>query len=206
MENGASVQLVTQSELTGYLNYGLNASLYRHDKLIAARGQEYYRNQYAFNTIANISAYALPADFYELISVDINLGGSMIMSGKKYSEYQRNMFKWYPGWYLTLPVYYRLEGSNINFLPTPTGLYAVTLNYVPTFQALVSGTDTFDGVSGWEEYAIWRAVKIHASRSEESDTSTGRRRSRDDRPAHRQSRSAAARGRCREDPRLRSGG
>jgi hypothetical protein len=46
----------------------------------------------------------------------------------------------------------------------------ITLWYVPAPTRLASGSDTFDGVSGWEEYAIWRAA-AYCLAKEESDPS-----------------------------------
>lgn len=141
------------------INYLLNAGLNEvYDLLVQARAQEYKRASYSITTSSGISAYALPSDFYELVSVDIQFGSNLVSSAKPYMEHERNTYKWLPGWQLGAPVYYRLLGSNINFIPAPTGEYSVTVNYYPAYTTLVNDTDTFDGVSGWEEYAIWHAV------------------------------------------------
>ena len=167
MENTA---FVTDAEVNEYINYGLE-QLY--DKLIAARGQNYYRSFQTIVTTANVSAYALAADFYQLISVDwqVSGGGSpLYISAKPYTEAERNRYRWYPGWYFNRPIYYQLQGGNLNFIPTPAGANTILINYVPTFSRLVGDSDTFDGVSGWEEWAIWAAVCDMLAK-EESDTS-----------------------------------
>lgn len=146
---------IADAEINYLINTGLNEV---YDLLVQARSQEYKRGAYNITTVAGQSAYGLPADFYNLISVDIQYGSNLIVSAKPYAEFERNMFRWMPGWQLTAPVYYRLLAGNINFIPIPTGAFPVTLNYYPTYTTLVNDTDTFDGVSGWEDYAIWYAV------------------------------------------------
>ena len=168
MENS---QFVTDPEVDEYLNYGLE-QLY--DKLIAARGQNYYRSIQTVTTVANQSLYALASDFYQLISGDwqVSTGGGnpLMISLRPYNEAERNRYRWYPGWYYNRPVYYQLQGNNISFIPMPAGVNTVFLNYVPAFIRLVNNGDTFDGVSGWEEWAIWSAVVDMLSK-EESDVS-----------------------------------
>lgn len=156
IENQTS--FITDQEITEYLNAGL-ASLY--DLLVQAGGQPWFRSSYTFATTGNTATYPLPADFYELVSVDVQLGsvgGIPTISAKPYMEYERNRYKYMPGWLYGTPVYYRLQGQNISFIPVPNSAFSVTLNYYPTFTKLTSGNDAFDGVNGWEEYAIWKAV------------------------------------------------
>ena len=64
------------------------------------------------------------------------------------------------------PIFYRRTGKSsatgsydsITFIPTPSGAYQVTLNYVPTPTYLVNSTDTFDGVCGFEEIPVLSAA------------------------------------------------
>jgi hypothetical protein len=79
-----------------------------------------------------------------------------------YQEEQRNMFKLLPfvGWSFgaVQSVWYQIQGTNINFLPTPTAGYNVTVNYVPTAPILSAPYDTLNSVNGWEEYVVLDAA------------------------------------------------
>ena len=157
---------ITDAEINALLNEGL-AEVY--DLLVQARAQEYKRNAYGITTAAGTSSYVLPADFYALISVDIQYGSNLVISAKPYAEFERNTYKWLPGWQLNAPVYYRLTGGNVTFIPVPSGTFSVTLNYYPTYTQLVNDSDTFDGVDGWEAYAIWFAVAACQSKHKTMD-------------------------------------
>jgi hypothetical protein len=164
--------VILKSEVRSYLNEALQET---YDLLIQARGQDWYRSSYQFQTSANQSAYPLPANFYQGISVDINLGGNLFITGKPYTESERNSFRWSTGWLYNTPVLFRLLGTpdstganlapaSINFIPAPNSNFQVTLNYYPTFRAfLTDGTEdsnVFDGVNGWEGHAIWAVAAI----------------------------------------------
>jgi hypothetical protein len=161
---------VTDAEVTEYINYGLQRV---YGKLVKARVGNFFRSKQTITTVNNTSAYALAADFFELLSVDVQLStGSnpITICATEYTEAERNRFQWYPGWTYNLPVYFQLQGSNINFIPTPSGAFTVLLNYAPAFVPLAANGDQFDGVNGWEEYAVWYAVKTMLAK-EESDVS-----------------------------------
>jgi hypothetical protein len=65
---------------------------------------------------------------------------------------------------------YRVMGSKLTFIPTPSGNQTIRLWYIPRLAELLQDTDTTTtGVSGWVEYVIVRAAK-YALDKEESDT------------------------------------
>lgn len=167
-------QFVTDIELTSYINESL-CELY--DLLVASYGQEYFRTSTTFSTTGGVVDYALPTDFYKLISVDVDLGGPCVYSALAYMESERNLYNSFPGWSYGSPIAYRLHGMNstfaygsIGFIPQPSGTYSITLNYVPACTDLYRPDDTFDGVSGWEEYVVVDAA-IKCLQKEESDVS-----------------------------------
>jgi hypothetical protein len=162
---------ITDVELTDYINYGLGEV---YDMLVESRAQEYYRSAYTFTTTLNQDSYVITQlDLYELISVDVNLGNNIVLSARPFMESERNRFRWYPGWFYSMPIYYRLQGGKLKFIPAPSAAFSVTLNYYPTFKKLSDPADSFDGVNGWEEYAIWHAVEACKGKAEE-DTSFAR--------------------------------
>ena len=120
-------------------------------------GGQYYRSAYSFSTVATTSAYALPADFLNLISVDIAItpNAQQVLTAKPYQEEERNMYRAYPfGWISDRPVYYQLQGPNINFIPIPQAAFQITLNYCPAAKQLAGDSDSIDSINGWEEWIV----------------------------------------------------
>lgn len=160
IEAASAMARFPDAELTDNLNESL-AELY--DLIREAWGQEYFRaTSPVINTVAGTSLYSLPADFLSLISVDVMINGQLAVNARRFNEKQANALRAIPfgpvQWNMYTPIYYRPRASNIEFLPTPNGVYQIFLNYIPTPTRLVSGGDTFDGIGGWEEYAVLDAA------------------------------------------------
>src|SRR5271165_4381160 len=173
----------TSTDVHNALNEGLQEFW---EKLIAARGQEHVRKQWPLIITSGQASYALPTDFFELISIDIQVGPGQYISCRPYMEAERNAFRLYPGWsgwYMGLPVYFRIQGSpaaanlpipvdkTINFIPTTTSNFPVTLNYIytfPTFDPAGSqDANQIDSINGWTNYAVWYAVMVGRSKLKE---------------------------------------
>lgn len=147
---------IPDAEIVEYLNTHL-ADLY--DKLVQAGGQPRMRTAYSVSLVSGTDTYALPGDFYQLQSIDILISANQRISARPFMEYERNTFKgWNTPWTVGRPVYYRLQGDNIVFIPMPSASFTAEMHYYAAFQSLVNVGDRFDGVNGWEEYAIWLAV------------------------------------------------
>ncbi len=118
----------------------------------------------------------IPRPFYKLMGVDLNIqnANNGYVSVNKFNFSDRNRFV-YPNTASTIygvfNLQYRLIGSNIEFIPTPSANQTIRLWYIPRLVELLQDTDTTDtGVSGWIEYVIVRAAK-YALDKEEADTS-----------------------------------
>lgn len=116
------------------------------------------------------------APFYKLAGVDLalNNAANAYVTVNKFNFSSRNAFV-YPNTASTIygvfNLEYRLMGSNIEFIPTPSASQTIRLWYQPRLQMLLQDTDvTTMGISGWIEYVIVRAAK-YALDKEESDTS-----------------------------------
>lgn len=117
----------------------------------------------------------IPRPFYKLLGVDLALNNSAnaFVTVKKFNFADRNRFV-YPNTASTIygvfNLQYRMMGSNIEFIPTPSAGQQIRLWYVPRLKELLADTDITDtGISGWNEYVIVRAAK-YALDKEESDT------------------------------------
>jgi hypothetical protein len=60
------------------------------------------------------------------------------------------------------PLFFRQREQSVDLLPTPLGAYVVTMRFVPSATRLSGGSDTFDGVDGWDTYVIHGAAYLVA--------------------------------------------
>lgn len=151
---------IPDSEITDSLNVAL-AEVY--DLLRENVGDNYFRKTFTLTTTQSVTLYTLPSDFLSVISVDIWLGGSFPLSGRRYFENQRNLLRAWPfGWDYTRPVFYQVQGSgassSINFLSAPNAGFRVDINYCPVPTPLVNNTDTWDDINSWAEMAVLDAA------------------------------------------------
>lgn len=115
---------VTDAELTALANRHMT-ELY--DQLVDAGPPDYYAATSTVTTVVGTAAYALPADFRSMVD----------LYAHESTDERRAIFP-------------MGQGERGQYKP-PTGVWTFTLEYVPTPTALVNGSDTLDGVSGWEE-------------------------------------------------------
>ncbi len=165
---------VSDAEITALLNTYI-AELY--DLLVSAYGPAFYASSYTFSTVAGQREYTLPvspdtgADFYQLLGVDIDLGGGDVLSAVPFSFHDRNRYEGAACYAPGEPIYYRLHGSKIWLIPVPSGVYSATVHYVPAAPTLSSGgTTSFDGINGWERLPVVNTA-IAMLQKEESDPS-----------------------------------
>ena len=118
-----------------------------------------------------------PPAFYKLLGVDLalNNAANAYVTVNRYNFVDRNRFV-YPNTASTIygvfNLQYRVMGSNIEFIPTPSGGQLIRLQYIPRLPVLLADTDLSTiGFSGWLQYVIIRAAK-YALDKEESDTMT----------------------------------
>ncbi len=183
-------QFVTDSELRGYIN---QAMFELRDLLTTVYEDYFIAAPITFATNGTSAAYALPngsntftdavtgstitpQPFYKLIGVDLavqNVNNGYV-NVPKFEFINRNQYV-YPNTSSTLyGVYnmrYRVMGSNIQFIPTPSGGQTIRLWYIPRMTELLLDTDTTtQGISGWDEYVIVRAAKYMLDKEESDST------------------------------------
>lgn len=160
---------VTQAELATYLNKELD---YVYDLVIQSYEDQYLSSQ-SLTILAGTQNYALPTDFLKLKGVDIILSAGnplAVLTLKPFDWNKRNL----PIYIVNPTVYtmrYRVLGSNLTFVPSPSSAYTGTLWYYPCRADLSAPTDTFDGFNGWEELAVIRAA-IRCREKSEEDVAT----------------------------------
>lgn len=142
------------SEVNNYVNQGI-AELW--DMLVSANGYAYYGNTATINLVSGTTSYTLPTDFYKLhkvIYVGSTLGGRLEL--ERLSEADEVALQVATS---RVPLYYRVRAGYLDVLPKPGATATLSVSYVPYATKLVSDTDTFDGINGFEEYVVCYAAR-----------------------------------------------
>lgn len=118
-----------------------------------------------------------PKALYKLLGVDLGLqtANNAFVTVNKYNLIDRNRYV-YPNTASTIygvfNMMYRMMGTNIEFIPTPSGNQVIRLLYIPKLDTLLKDSDlTTIGGMGWLQYVIVRAAK-YALEKEESSTAS----------------------------------
>jgi len=158
---------VTDAELVTYINSSI-AEL--HDLLVSCYGADYFTTSTTTATVSGTADYALPADFYKLKGVDIKMSDQFYtVKPFNWNERNRNTdLSW--GLISGPSIRYRLVGSNLKLVPTPSSAHVMKIWYIPKATALVSDGDVFDDINQFSEYVITDAA-IKMLQKEESDVS-----------------------------------
>lgn len=139
---------------TAMLNEYINQSAARlYNKLVKARGQEYFVASAPLATSNGVDTYAIDATFFELLGIDVTIGGETYAC-VPFTFLERNKYKTVGTWSAEYPIFYRLQGQNVKFIPTPTGVFQCMVWFVPVSPRMVGDGDTIDGINGWEEWVV----------------------------------------------------
>lgn len=182
---------VTKSEYTVYINqamfelYDLLTTVYEDYNVATPAQFVVTGNQFiyplpngsiTFQSGIDPSTSFVAEPFYKLLGVDLALNNATnaYVTLNKFNFIDRNRFV-YPNTASTIygvfNMQYRVIGSNIEFIPTPTSGQTIRLWYIPRLRQLLKDNDiTTIGTSGWLEYVIVRTAKYVLDK-EESDTS-----------------------------------
>ena|SRR5882762_348364 len=145
-------------ELNDYINEGL-AQL--QVELIKMRGQGYLETSSTITTVSNQELYALPTTFLELTKVFyLQDGRERVL--RIYEQFETDGLVEPRVWDWVSDPGYRIVGDSISFRPRPQGIYTVTINFIPASRTLISDSDTFDGLDGFEEFVVCWASKLVA--------------------------------------------
>lgn len=146
-------QHITDAEINGYINASIREL---RDLLIQQFGEDYFVSSSTIAVVAETDTYALPADFFKLLGVDLQQTNSEWITLKPFMFSERNRYNTniMRGVYGSDFTKYRIQGSSIIFRPVPTSSQTIKVWYVPMFTSLSLDADTWDGFNGWEEYVV----------------------------------------------------
>lgn len=144
---------VSDAEWNNYINsayyelYGLLVQLYSNDYYVQSP-----TTGYTFTTDGTNQFFALPADFFKLLGVDVLISGTQYVSLKPFAFGDRNKLS--------------ITNSTI-----PMAGQTIRIFYIPKLTELtIDASTTVNMVNGWEEYIVVDA-SIRAMAKEESDVS-----------------------------------
>ncbi len=153
------------NSVDGWINEGAQKL---HDLLVQAYGEDYVEKSATLTTVNGTTDYALPADFYRLLGVELPFSGQM-KSIKRYNRAARNAYANQP---VTLSRFnlprYKLSKGVIRLLPAPSSVLVGKIWYSPLLQVtngstvtntLVAAADSIDFPAGWERYVIMYAAR-----------------------------------------------
>ncbi len=157
-----------RTEVLRYVNQGVAAT---YDLLIEARGRTFYAKKPAITitTTASTSRYLFGSggvanDFYRLSSVRVGGAGGFMLS--PFSPQDEPVLR-EPGVTADKPTHYEIQPGYIELLPLHSAAIAVVVDYVPHSTDLTDGSTTFDGINGWEEYAVCYAACCMLTKDDE---------------------------------------
>lgn len=164
---GGADAYITDDELDRLINLELDGL---YDLLVQAGGHELYRSSATITTAAGTPSYALPADYYQTQEVTVHWSAHQQEDVPDMHRRDMAGLNTWGSWGSHTPKGYRVEGTSLVLAPTPTSAVTVVVGYVPVRADLVDGTDTFDGVNGWEKLV---ALRVAAQMREIQEQSSG---------------------------------
>lgn len=130
----------------------------------------FFHTSSSVSATAGTSAYALPATFVYALGVDVLINGRTFpIERMQPQERIGPNSPSFIGFYGVPFTRYDVRGSNLVFDPDP-GTNTYTLHFSPTQTDLAAPADTFDGITGWEDYVVTFAVIRALDRQEQDST------------------------------------
>ncbi len=151
------------TECIGYLNRAV-WSFYR--VLVETRAGSYKVGTATVSTSPGVSVYALDATFYRLLDVEATIDNRKQWLVPFDSNERAALSDTNVGW-SGKPFRYSLQGSNIEFLPTPTAVYSIEVRFVPDPPTLVAG-NSFDCINGDGVNFIIDSAAIYMAEKDEN--------------------------------------
>lgn len=165
---------LSDADWTALANEGQN----RLFDLLVRTHEDYFETTMSPNitTVVGTEDYALPSDFYKLLSVDClaDSSASDWYSLVPYHPQRRNAYS--VQHFMNRPSFtlrgYRLVGGNLRLKPTPQAVHTVRVRYVARPDELITTTQedlAHSLLSHWSEYIVLH-MALAAMTMEESDT------------------------------------
>jgi hypothetical protein len=168
-----SAPAVTDASITDWINEGIAEAW---QQLVIADPDRALTTT-TITTVAGTEEYALPSGFVAIRGLDYPVG-SYSVDVEPYAFAERNQLQGPSAIAAALggaaPFRYCVQrngvsgsAARLSLRPIPTAVVTLTIHYVATPAALSAGADTFDGVLGFEGYAVaYARAKVHGKMQE----------------------------------------
>jgi hypothetical protein len=154
--NQRSTAFLDDTEWNTLIN-AARAELY--DMLVESRGHEYFEQTATLATTSGSAILALPADFYELLSLILRWGATQLEELEALDHLGDQVpYREWNSWAQCSPKAFRIRGPLLELFPTPSAVTTVEMRYIPAVVALSSDAETFDSVNGWHKLVAARAA------------------------------------------------
>ena len=161
LENSA---VMSDARITTVINAAIEGVW---DLLLETRPDNYITTA-TLATVAGSESVTLPSDFFKLRLVEVYDGALYRpLRPHNVSEAWRYQTSAATPSRLT----YRIETGTLRIVPTPTQIWTLRVRYFKAATDLVSGSDTLDGVNGYEDLVIAQAIAKLRGGREGMDTS-----------------------------------
>lgn len=152
-----------------------------YDLLVAARGHEYYAVDTPLTMIVGQQQYALPSNFYQLLTAHLEWDVRNFEQLHDTSQYERTNYQNWQTWARQSYKAYRLIGTQtasaqtFELWPAPTVAGTILrVRYIPQFAPLTDDVTSFDSVNGWEKFiALAAAIDYRTAAGKDLGNLTG---------------------------------
>lgn len=147
--NQRSSAFITNAEWDRLINLA-GADLY--DLQVQLRGHEFAEKIATLATTAGSAIVALPADWYETLTLIANWGAQQLEEIDSLDHLGDQVaYRNWNSWAQWSPKAWRQRGLLIEFFPTPSTVTTLELRYINAYQDLVGDAATLDGSNSWNE-------------------------------------------------------
>lgn len=130
----------------------INASIAELYEIVVSANHDHYLTYTDVSVVSGTANYSLPETFYRAHGVDVLKSDGKYKRMEPFIWEDRNLYQEDSS--ERENTRYRIMGGNLRFLPTPTWTGTVRFWFIAAPTSLSAGTDTYDGVSGWEQYVV----------------------------------------------------
>jgi len=126
------------------------------------RISDYWATTVAIATVANTATTAVPTDMWKALSLRVTLNGTRVRLDEA-SVDEIDIEVTPTGWLSGDVPRFRVRAGSFYWVPIPTAVHSITLDYVPTtifrngatpISEFSADADTFDGIFGWEQWVV----------------------------------------------------
>lgn len=171
----ADIQTMLARHPNADLTRAINQSIQRLREKVSQKSRMFLASTLGSCTVGPLAGYSFgtipwPATAVRIYGIDVTYQANDIRTLEYIQWNERNDFRDAYGTNNGIPVAFTtynigtestntIAAGNIAIFPAASSTYAYAIWFLPVFVDLVTGTDVWNGVDGWEEWVVWDVVK-----------------------------------------------